>query len=423
MNKPGYKKTALGWIPEEWETPFLDDITKRGSGHTPDKKHPEYWNGGIKWVSLKDSAKLDNVFIYETESLISELGIQKSSATIHPKGTVILSRDAGVGKSAILSEPMAVSQHFIAWQCSKKIHNHFLYLWLQFNKSEFERVAIGSTIKTIGLPYFRKLRIVLPPLPEQIKIAQILSTWDKAITQTQQLIEAKQRLKQGLMQQLLTGRMRFKEYIQSPDIKSTRFYSYPSDWAHSKIQEFAKEVSERNEDGDALTVLSCSKYSGFVNSLEYFGKQVFSDDTSNYKVIYRHQFGFPANHIEEGSIGLLKHVDKGMVSPIYIIFDVDKTRVNPDYLYLILKSETYKHIFRSRTSASVDRRGSLRWDEFSDIRVPMPSLSEQARIVGLFESCAEVIAGFESKKEVLIKQKQGLMQKLLTGQIRVKVEA
>jgi type I restriction enzyme S subunit len=152
--KPGYKQTEVGVIPEDWGMPLLDSIAKRGSGHTPDKKHPEYWNGPIKWVSLRDSDALDKVFIEETAATITPGGIANSSAVLHPAGTVVLSRDAGVGKSAIMKTEMAVSQHFMAWQCGATLDNIYLYYWLQAAKPEFERIAMGNTIKTIGLPFF-----------------------------------------------------------------------------------------------------------------------------------------------------------------------------------------------------------------------------------------------------------------------------
>ncbi|NUP99089.1 MAG: restriction endonuclease subunit S, partial [Armatimonadetes bacterium] len=178
-------KSSLGGVlPKAWRVVLVDSVAQRGSGHTPNKKHPEYWNGGIKWVSLKDSDKLDRRYIADTEETISEAGLANSSAVLHPAGTVILSRDAGVGKSAIMQDTMAVSQHFIAWRCGELLDNHFLFYWLQFMKPEFERVAVGSTILTIGLPYFRKLRMLLPPLPEQRAIAALLGTWDRAIEQT-----------------------------------------------------------------------------------------------------------------------------------------------------------------------------------------------------------------------------------------------
>ena len=163
--KPGYKQTAVGVIPEDWEVVRLENFAKRGSGHTPDKKHPEYWNGSIHWISLADSSALDQVYIDKTFAKITHLGILNSSAVLHPAGTVVLSRDAGVGKSAIMRSEMAVSQHFMAWRCGNELNNLFLYYWLQSTKPEFERIANGSTIKTIGLHYFQALTIPLPPSP------------------------------------------------------------------------------------------------------------------------------------------------------------------------------------------------------------------------------------------------------------------
>ena len=150
-------------IPENWKYDFLDQFAIRCSGHTPSQSHPEYWNGGIKWISLSDSNRLDQGYIFETTKQISDEGIKNSSAVLLPAETVVLSRDAGIGKSAVMSETMAVSQHFIAWKCDnhEKLHSWFLYNWLQLNKPEFERQAVGSTIKTIGLPYFKKLKIAV----------------------------------------------------------------------------------------------------------------------------------------------------------------------------------------------------------------------------------------------------------------------
>src|SRR5207248_499638 len=114
--KSGYKQTEVGVIPEDWEVTLLDSVAKRGSGHTPDKAHPEYWGGQIKWISLQDSDRLDRLYIYDTAARITPAGIANSSARMHSEGTVVLSRDAGVGKSAIMKDDMAVSQHFMAWK-------------------------------------------------------------------------------------------------------------------------------------------------------------------------------------------------------------------------------------------------------------------------------------------------------------------
>ncbi|MDA7624715.1 restriction endonuclease subunit S [bacterium] len=205
-----FKDSLLGRIPVEWDVRFLDSLAERGSGHTPNKLRPAYWNGGIKWVSLADSRKLDDLYISETDKEISELGLKNSSAVLHPAGTVILSRDAGVGKSAILAHEMAVSQHFMAWRCKpKKLDNIYLYYWLQQDKPKFEGIASGSTIVTIGLQFFREYSIAVPrEVTEQIAISTKLNDADAAIAQTQIFAHKLHCLKTALMQDLLTGKKR-----------------------------------------------------------------------------------------------------------------------------------------------------------------------------------------------------------------------
>ena len=203
-----YQPSPLGPIPKEWDYALLDGIAQRGSGHTPNRNHPEYWDGGIKWVSLADSWRLDRVYISETDKEISALGISNSSAVLHPPGIVVLSRDAGVGKSAITTCEMAVSQHFMCWRCGPKLDTHYLYYWLQYRKREFENIATGSTIPTIGLRYFKHYRLHVPSDgDEQRKIGAMLLSLDEGIqTETAHLAKLRQQ-KQGLMQDLLTGRV------------------------------------------------------------------------------------------------------------------------------------------------------------------------------------------------------------------------
>lgn len=206
-----FQDSPLGQIPKEWEVCLLDDVAIRGSGHTPSKDVSSYWNGGIKWVSLADSDKLDRIYISETDKEISELGIENSSAVKHPAGTVILSRDAGIGKSAILEQEMAVSQHFIAWRCGKRLHNVFLYYWLQQNKSRFEAIAMGSTIKTIGLAYFKRLQIAVPQIDEQQTAADVMLASEAAISAEEVELIKLHQLNSGLMTDLLTGLVRVPE--------------------------------------------------------------------------------------------------------------------------------------------------------------------------------------------------------------------
>ncbi len=214
-----FKASSYGPIPHEWDDVLLDSVAHRGSGHTPSKGHPEYWDGGIKWVSLADSDRLDRVFISSTVHEISAQGIQNSSAVELPPGVVILSRDAGIGKSAITTDTMAVSQHFMAWRCGPQLNNFFLYYWLQSRKPEFENIAIGSTIKTIGLRFFREMRVPRPPIEEQVRIGEILFGADQLKFAAEERLAKLRRLKAGMMQDLLTGRVSVAPLL--PTVAST----------------------------------------------------------------------------------------------------------------------------------------------------------------------------------------------------------
>lgn len=195
---------------EDWDFELLDKVSIRGSGHTPNKKFDNYYNGNIKWVSLADSNKLDNGLIENTTYRISDEGIKNSSAVLHKEGSVILSRDAGVGKSAVMKTEMAVSQHFIVWTpIASKLNNWFLYYKLQILKPEFERIAIGSTIKTIGLPYFRKLQFFLPDFPEQTKIANFLTAIDERLNQLKKKKTLLEQYKKGVMQRIFNNSLNY----------------------------------------------------------------------------------------------------------------------------------------------------------------------------------------------------------------------
>jgi type I restriction enzyme, S subunit len=168
-------------------------------------------------------------------------------------------------------------------------------------------------------------------------------------------------------------------------------------------------------------VVSCSKHAGFVDSLTYFKKKVYSDNTSGYKVIPRGAFGFPSNHIEEGSIGRQNLHDRALVSPIYCVFQVNPS-VHEGYLHKLLKTDHYRQIFSATTNSSVDRRGSLRWKEFAKIKIPLPNISEQKKISAVIDVAELETANLRAQLACLEQQRQALMLQLLTGKRRLRVD-
>ncbi|MDP2824765.1 MAG: restriction endonuclease subunit S [Sulfuritalea sp.] len=326
-----------------------------------------------------------------------------------------------IGKSALISGRGVGVAHGAFMMLFRA--KDFAFAYQLFQSREYFRQVhenLGATINSINSSDFYRFRFQFPPEAERSAIAELLSTWDAAIEQTDQLIAAKQRRNDVLSNRLLFGHVRFGKR-NTKTTRSLHWFSAPSDWQVVEIGKIAREVSALNGSDDGLPVLSCTKYDGLVDSLEYFDKQVFSHDTSKYKVVGRGQFAYATNHIEEGSIGYQDFVDAGLVSPIYTVFQSDSKKIDDGYFYKLLKTEKLRQIFSARTNSSVDRRGSLRWKDFARIHIPLPPLDEQREINAVLDDAKREVVLLQTEVKALKQQKRGLMQKLLTGQWRVPV--
>ncbi len=260
----------------------------------------------------------------------------------------------------------------------------------------------------------------LPPLAEQRRIAGVLLRWDTAIEKTEQLVAAKKQRNDALSRSLIFGKVRLGNRRGKPK-RALHWFEVPRDWSVVPIGNVAQEVSAVNSPDNSLPVLSCTKYGGLVDSLTYFEKQVFSHDTSKYKVVKRGHFAYATNHIEEGSIGYQDLYPAGLVSPIYTVFEANPKKIDDGFLHLVLKTEKLRQIFEANTNASVDRRGSLRWKDFARIEIPLPSLEEQREIVAVLANAKREVELLGAQAEALRTQKRGLMQQLLSGQRRIKI--
>lgn len=272
--------------------------------------------------------------------------------------------------------------------------------------------TIGQAVKGINIASVRRLQLPWPDAATRSLLARTLNDCDAQRRAIGRLIEAKQAFRRGVSQQLLTGRSRFPEFVESNSRQPGQFGTVPSDWRVVQIGEVAEEVVERGAVAGSI-VYSCTKHAGLVPSLEYFGKQVFSRNLDAYKRLQAGDFAYATNHIEEGSIGLLSDGQKpGLVSPMYTVFRADES-VNPGYLYALLKMESYRRVFATRMSASVDRRGSLRWKDFARIKIGLPSLDEQKRIIEVLDLLSLELSQLMRLDELVRLQKRGLLGDLL----------
>ncbi len=205
-----FKETPIGKIPEDWEVVRLGSnkvsvLIKSGS--TPSKKVKDYWNGNIPFVTQSDMTKVER-YLYNTSEKITELGLKSSNLLLVPENSILLSMYGTIGKVVINKVPVAVSQNIAAIIPNRKeVDEEYLYYTLQKYSSQFKRRAKIITLKHLDIKIVKSTLVPLPPLEEQKAIAYILSTVDEALQKTNEIIEKTERLKKGLMQELLTKGM------------------------------------------------------------------------------------------------------------------------------------------------------------------------------------------------------------------------
>ncbi|OQY96963.1 MAG: hypothetical protein B6D37_00250 [Sphingobacteriales bacterium UTBCD1] len=390
-------------IPDDWEVAELGEICNKFlNGGTPSTQIEEYWEGNIPWVT---GADIIEQRIPEVRRYISDKAIKESSTNVIPKGNLLLVTRTGVGKLTVTPFDVAISQDLTGLLLKEKvIETLFAFYFFDGNERLLKQLNQGTSISGITRNVLEALKIPLPPLPEQKAIAQVLSTADAAIHTTEKLIAQKELRKKWLMQQLLTGKKRLK--------------GFDGEWKEVHIRDVAKEVSIRNKSDKQLTVLSCTKYDGLVPSLEYFGRKIFADDVSTYKIVPKNHFAYATNHIEEGSIGYQEMFDEALISPMYTVFKTNET-VNDTFFYRLLKSHPLVYQYQNRMEGSIDRRGGLHWEAFSIIKIKLPSIEEQTAIAQVLLAADKEISLLKAKAEKLREQKKGLMQVLLTGKKRL----
>lgn len=333
----------------------------------------------------------------------------------YDKKSIIVGRKGSVGELNLTSEkfwPLDVT-YYVVFE-SKKCDLMFLYELL--HTLNLPKLAAGVK-PGLNRNEVYSIDAKIPPLPEQEKIVKVLEAWDNYIEKLTNAIELKKKVKKGLMEKLLTGKVFLN--VDSTQNKKTRYFKTPKHWQIVSIGEVAKEVSKKNTANLSLPVLSCTKHAGLVDSLKFFKKQIFSKKLNTYKVVEMGQFAYATNHIEEGSIGLQNLYDSGLVSPMYTVFKTDKKKILNDYLFPLLKTVLFRHIFKAKTSSSVNRRGSLRWKSFSKIEIPLPPMEDQEKIANILTTADRDIEALEKKKSLIEQQKKFLLNNLITGRIRL----
>ena len=201
-------KKRLPGFSGEWEVFRLGEVVQIFNGGTPSTSNSRYWDGSIKWCTPTDITSNKSKYLSETANKITELGLNNSSAKILPIGTLLFCSRATIGEVKIANCEVATNQGFKSIVTSAGVNNEWLYYWLVQNKMSFIEKAIGSTFLEISKKDMKNIEIALPSIEEQKAIAQVLSDMDAEIEALEEKLEKDKTIKQGMMQELLTGRIR-----------------------------------------------------------------------------------------------------------------------------------------------------------------------------------------------------------------------
>lgn len=371
----------------------------------------------MPWITAKDLKVFD---LQDSQERLTDAGAERAS--VAPENTVLmLVRGMGLFKGipiGVTSRPMAFNQDIKALHPKEDITARFLGYALQGQRhylmGNVDQAGHGtgrlptSVVEELPLPVPKKL-------DEQRRIVCLLDAADRQIQLAEKIAHEAAGKVLAMTSSLVFQGLRSTAPFDI--MKSKRLAK--RGWKRTTIAQIASEVRRVNREGMALPVLSSTKQKGIVFSDDYFGKQVYSANTSTYKRVRRGEFVYATNHIEEGSIGMQDICDEGLVSPMYTVFELDESLVDPYFLIAVLKTETYRQIFSANTSASVDRRGSLRWKDFSRLPVHLPDMDLQRAVAAQIAASKRYLEICNSRLNGMREQKRGLMQQLLTGQHRL----
>ena len=399
--KPFYNTT----IPSDWEVKRFGSVCEK----LLDGTHfsPTSTDGPYKYITSKNIR--NEGLILENVTYISE----KEHREIFKRcpvqyGDILLTKDgASTGaccQNTLKEEFSLLSSVALLRSDTSKMINEYL---LHFIKSPIGQKNIqdevsGQAITRITLVKIKSFKIPLPPLPEQRSIAHVLSLMDTAINKNMQLIAQKELRKKWLMQNLLTGKKRLK--------------GFNAEWKKLGAGEVFKSVSIKGFENEEL--LSATQDRGIIPRTQLDGRVTMPEGTtSGYKLVEPGDFVISLRSFQGG---LEYSYFRGIVSPAYIVLK-PKKKIDEEFYKQYYKS--YEFIGRLATAVIGIRDGKqISYDDFCIVKIPYPSIEEQTAIAAVLQAADKEIQLLKTKTEKLREQKKGMMQVLLTGKKRLKIE-
>ena len=403
--KQGYKQTKVGIIPEDWEDIKIKDIVKVSQGLQ---------------IAIDDrfTTYTDNRVFYITIPFIEG---KKEEYIENPKSSILCKKDdilvvrtgSGVGK-IIRGVEGAFHNNFFKVKPSDNINIDFFYYFLTSPRVQFlmAKYAGNSAIPDLNHGDFYSLDFLIPPLKEQEKIAEILTTWDEAITKQTELLEAKELQKKALMQKLLSGEVRFSGFSDEwEEVRLSKIIKLQGGYAF-KSEEFKKK---------GIPIIRISNISNNSNYME-MNDLIYYDELSNESnfLIKKNDLLIAMSGATTGKVSIYNLEKKAYLNQRVGLFKVIKpTLINYSFLIQFVFSNFFSVQLKSLLVAGAQPNISSK--DIESLKIKLPSLPEQQKIAEVLSLVDDEINLLKNELEELKLQKKALMQKLLTGEVRVKV--
>lgn len=412
MNIPqGYKRTELGIIPEDWEVKRISDFTSIITGGTPSTQRPEYWGGSIMWMS---SGELNKKFVFDVEGRITTEGLLNSSTHIIPPFCVLIGL-AGQGKTrgtaAYNYISLCTNQSIAAILPNDKYNSLYLY-YVVDSKYEYLRLLSSGDGGRGGLNknLLNSLEISFPKtIAEQQAIAEVLGDIDGLIATLDKKIAKKRLIKQGAMSQLLTGKKRFP--------------GFSDPWVERKLGEIGVWVKGQSLSKNDITPNGkniCIHYGELFSYGEVITSPISRTNSQPITISLGNEILFPDSDVTPDGLGRCSAL---LMKDVIIGSGVNILRHNPLY-----DTSFVSYSINANRSKIIDRvTGTtvkhINSKELSEVVIEIPkNKDEQIAIATMLNDMDKEIDDLEAQRDKYRLLKSGMMQKLLTGQIRLKIK-
>lgn len=393
-----------------WEQRKLGDIADITGGGTPSTSNNDYWDGNINWYS---PAEISNqIFLNSSQRKITELGFSSCSAKMLPKGTVLFTSRAGIGKTAILSAEGCTNQGFQSIvPHANDLDSYFIFSRTNELKKYGEIVGAGSTFVEVSGKQMAAMTLMMPPkFNEQKTIGDFFKRLDSLLTLHQRKYEKLLNIKKSMLEKMFP-----KEGEVVPEI---RFKGFTGAWEQRKLSDIAERITRKNTHLESTLPLTISSSYGLIDQYAYFNNRVASRNTRNYYLIKNGEFAYNKSYSDGFPFGSVKRLDRyamGVLSTLYIIFSIDYRKVNSDFLVSYYDTKNWHHQVALRAAEGARNHGLLNIsaDDFfeTELKIPM-NLDEQKKIGSFFDQLNSFITLHQRKLEMLKNVKQAFLEKM-----------